>query len=108
MSSKQVDNEFTKRLFEIGREDLLTRIANGEVKLYEAMIIAGLCEASPVERVGDLKNRWSKLSENEKRKFISINLAELSPLISDLQTEKGKKTEAAKDQKDMDTAFDSR
>lgn len=109
MATTCENDDFTKRLVEIGRKDLLERISGGDIKLFEAMIIAGFCEASPIERVADLTNRWNRLSETEKRKFTSDNLAEVLPIIAGLQTEKGQENPGiAKDQTEPGTAFNFR
>jgi hypothetical protein len=109
MATNCENDDFTQRLVEIGREDLLARISSGDIKLFEAMIIAGFCEANPIERVAVLTNRWNRLSETEKRKFTSDNLAEILPIISGLQTEKGQENLGnAKDQTEPGTAFNFR
>ncbi len=74
------------RLVNAGREDLLPRVESGEIELYEAMIIAGLCEVNSGESVAAMTNRWNRLSKKEKREFTSSNLAELVQLVTDLET----------------------
>jgi hypothetical protein len=93
MASDRENADFHKRLIEIGRKDLLARIASGQIKLYEAMMIAGLCESNSIDCGAALTKNWNRLSGIEKRKFASKHLGELALLVDELHAEKTKQIE---------------
>lgn len=99
MTSKRDNKYWAERLRKTGRHDLLAKINSGEIKTYEATIIAKLRKKKPLNTAAALTDRWNRLSETEKHRFVIKNFSELRPLLAATIENINERRATAKDQK---------